>query len=52
MAGNNLLGKIGDLNKLRQQAVQMQQQLEAEEIVVVRGDVRVVITSSQKNRAL
>jgi DNA-binding protein YbaB len=48
MAGNNLLGKIGDLNKLRQQAVQMQQQLEAEDIVGERGDVRVVITGSQK----
>jgi DNA-binding protein YbaB len=45
---NNLLGKIGDLNKIRQQAVQMQQQLEAEEIVVERGDVRVVISGAQK----
>ena len=42
--GQNLFGKLGDLNKLRQQAVQMQQQLEAEEIVVEHGDVRVVIS--------
>ena len=45
---NGMLGKLGDLNKLRQQAMQMQQQLEAEEIEVQEGDVRVVITGSQK----
>ena len=44
----NVLGKLGDLNKLRQQAIQMQQQLEAEEIVVEEGDIRVVISGSQK----
>ena len=45
--GGQIFGKLGDLNKLRQQAVQMQQQLEAEEIVVEHGDVRVVISGSK-----
>lgn len=44
----NPLSKLGDLNALRQQAVQMQQQLAAEEIEVVHGDIRVVITGDQK----
>ena len=45
---SNFLGKLGDLNKLRQQAIQMQQQLAAEEIVVEENDVRVVITGAQE----
>ncbi|HSW89541.1 MAG TPA: hypothetical protein VLH19_01580 [Patescibacteria group bacterium] len=44
----NLPGKLGDLNQLRQQAMQMQQQLAAEEIEVVEGDIRVVISGDQK----
>ncbi len=44
----NPLSKLGDLNALRQQAMQMQQQLAAEEIEVVHGDIRVVITGDQK----
>jgi DNA-binding protein YbaB len=44
----NPLSKLGDLNALRQQAIQMQQQLAAEEIEVVHGDIRVVITGDQK----
>lgn len=44
----NLFGKLGDLNQLRKQAVQMQQQLAAEEIIVEEGDVRVVITGAQE----
>ncbi|MBP9699839.1 hypothetical protein KBD71_00995 [Candidatus Woesebacteria bacterium] len=44
----NPLQKLGDLNQLRQQAMQMQQQLAAEEIEVVKGDIRVVITGDQK----
>lgn len=47
MAFNPLKG-LGDLNKLRQQAVQMQQQLAQEQVVVEEGDVRVVITGDQK----
>lgn len=39
---------LGDLNQLRQQAKQMQQQLAAEEIVIEEGDIRVVISGDQK----
>ncbi len=39
---------LGDLNQLRKQAQQMQQQLSAEEIVVERGDILVVISGDQK----
>lgn len=47
MAFNPLKG-LGDINKLRQQAIAMQQQLSQEEIVVDEGDVHVVITGDQK----
>jgi len=39
---------LGDLNKLRQQAKKMQQELAAEEIRIEEGDVVVVITGDQK----
>jgi nucleoid-associated protein EbfC len=39
---------LGDLNKLRQQAKKMQQDLAAEEIVIEEGDIRVVISGDQK----
>jgi hypothetical protein len=39
---------LGDINNLRKQAKQMQQELAAEEIVVERGDIRVVISGDQK----
>jgi nucleoid-associated protein EbfC len=44
----NPLSKLGDLNALRQQAVRMQQELAAEEIEVISGDIRVVISGDQK----
>ncbi len=44
----NPLSKLGDINQLRQQAMQMQQQLAAEEIEIVHGDIRVVISGDQK----
>jgi len=47
MAFNPLKG-LGDINKLRQQAVQMQQQLAKEKVEIVEGDVRVVISGDQK----
>jgi len=47
MAFNPLKG-LGDLKKLRDQAIQMQKQLALEEIVVEEGDVRVVISGDQK----
>lgn len=39
---------LGDLNQLRKQAQQMQQQLAAEEIRIERGDIVVVISGDQK----
>ena len=44
----NPLKALGDLNKLRQQAKQMQDDLAKEEIRVERGDIVVVITGDQK----
>jgi len=41
---------LGDLNQLRKQAQQMQQQLAEEEITVERGDIVVVISGDQKIR--
>lgn len=43
----NPLKQLGDLNKLRQQAKQMQDDLSKEEIVVEKGDIRVVISGAQ-----
>ena len=39
---------LGDLNQLRQQAKQMQQELSEEEIRIEEGDVVVVISGDQK----
>lgn len=39
---------LGDLNKLRQQAKQMQDELAEEEIRIEEGDIVVVITGDQK----
>ncbi len=39
---------LGDLNKLRKQAKQMQQALAQEEIRIEKGDIVVVITGDQK----
>lgn len=47
MAFNPLKG-LGDIKQLRQQAMQMQDALSKEEIVVEEGDVRVVISGDQK----
>ena len=48
MALSNPLKGLGDLNKLRQQAKQMQADLAKEEIRVEQGDIVVVITGDQK----
>lgn len=45
---NNPFSKLGDMNKIRQQAMQMQQQLESEEIVVEKDGVKVVISGAQQ----
>ncbi len=47
MAFNPLKG-MGDLKKLRDQAIKMQKELAKEEVVVEEGDVRVVITGDQR----
>jgi DNA-binding protein YbaB len=49
---NNPLKALGDINKLRQQAKQMQQDLEAEEIRIERGDFVLVISGAQRVKQL
>lgn len=44
----NPLKALGDLNQLRKQAKQMQQELAAEEIKIEEGDIVVVISGDQK----
>lgn len=44
----NPLKGIGDLKKMRDQAMQMQQALAAEKIVVEENGIRVVMTGDQK----
>lgn len=44
----NPFQKLGDLNQLRKQAMQMQQELSQEEITVEEGDIKVVITGAQE----
>jgi DNA-binding protein YbaB len=39
---------LGDINQLRKQAKQMQQELASEQIVLEEGDIRVVITGDQR----
>ncbi len=46
----NMLGKLGDLKKLRDQAVAIQKQLQQEEITIEEGDIRVVISGDQQIR--
>ena len=42
------MGKLGDMNKLRQQAMTMQKNLAAQTITVEENGVKVVITGDQK----
>jgi DNA-binding protein YbaB len=44
----NPLKMFGDINQLRKQAKQMQQELAGEQIVIEDGDIRVVITGDQR----
>jgi len=48
----NPLKGLGDLNELRKQAQQMQQALAAEEVVVERDGVRIVMSGDQKVKEL
>ncbi len=44
----NPLKMLGDLNKMRSQAAQIQADLEAQEFTVEKGRIKVVITGNQK----
>ena len=44
--------QLGELKKMRDQAMQIQRQLAAEEIVVEENDVRIVVTGDQKIKEL
>jgi len=48
MGIGDAFGKLGDLNKLRQQAMQMQKNLAAQQIVVEENGVKVVISGDQR----
>jgi nucleoid-associated protein EbfC len=43
---------VGDLKSMRDQAMKMQQVLQAEEVIVDKGGVRVVMSGDQKIRSL
>jgi DNA-binding protein YbaB len=45
---NNPFSQLGELNKMRQQAMQIQKELQAEEVSVDKNGVQVVITGDQK----
>lgn len=47
-----MFDKLKQLKQMRDQALKIQQQLQAEEIVVERGNVRVVISGDQKIKEL
>lgn len=46
------MNQLGDLKKMRDQALQIQRQLAAEEVVVEEQGVKVVISGDQKIKAL
>lgn len=45
---NNPFGQIGELKKMRDQAMQIQRLLSAEEVEIEKNGVRIVITGDQK----
>lgn len=48
MGLGDAIGKLGDLNKLRQQAMQMQRNLSAQQVTVEENGVRVVMSGDQR----
>lgn len=48
----NPFGQLGELKKMRDQAMEIQKQLQAEEITVEKKGVRVVMTGDQKLKDL
>lgn len=49
---NNPFSQLGDLKKMRDQAMQIQKTLQAEEIDVERNGVKIVITGDQRIKEL
>jgi len=45
---NNPFSQLGELKKMRDQAMQIQKQLQAEEVTVEKNGVNIVITGDQK----
>jgi nucleoid-associated protein EbfC len=45
---NNPLSQLGDLKRMRDQAMQIQRQLQAEEVSVEKNGVEILITGDQK----
>lgn len=45
---NNPFGQLGELKRMRDQAMQIQRQLQAEKVEVEKHGVRIVITGDQK----
>ena len=48
MGIGDTLGKLGDLNKLRQQAMQMQKNLAGQTVVVEENGVKIVMSGDQR----
>lgn len=48
----NPLQQLGDLKKMRDQAMQLQRQLEAEELDIQKNGVNITITGNQKIKVL
>lgn len=48
----NPLGQLGELKKMRDQAMQVQKQLQAEEVAIDKRGVHVVITGDQKLKSI
>ncbi|MDO8583385.1 MAG: YbaB/EbfC family nucleoid-associated protein [bacterium] len=48
----NPFKQIGDINKMRNQAMQIQRELQAEEVVVDKNGVHIVISGDQKIKEL
>lgn len=48
----NPFQQLGDLNKMRQQAMQIQKELQSEEVHVEKNGVKIVITGDQKIKSL
>lgn len=48
MGLGDTFGKLGDMNKLRQQAMQMQKNLSSQQITIEENGVKIVITGDQR----